>query len=134
MKYKVLLFTIIFSVAAFIAHANTTPGNGSETKKDDIGGGVYHSETKKPLGNVSVSVYSSAKREKVVMTDGNGNYSFNDLRAGTYKIVFEKDGFRKVVRDKVSIRADEGCQLNIAMDENDEFQILPGQILIPDFD
>ncbi len=128
MKCKWLLLTLLFSATAFIARANATPpGAGTEeNKKIDIAGGVLHSETKKPLGNVNVIAYSASKKEKAVLTDGNGNYSFNDLKPGTYKLVFEKDGFKRVTKDKVLIRSDEGCQLNIMMDEEDAFQILPG--------
>ena len=91
-----------------------------------------YEDTKKPLSNVSVTAYSAAKKEKVVYTDANGNYSFSELRAGTYKLVFEKDGFKKVTREKVTIRPEEGCQLNVEMDEEDEFRILPGSFF--DFD
>src|SRR5215204_5889553 len=116
MKLKLLLLTIAFSATAIIARANNdTEGN----KKNDIAGGVI--------------AYSSSKKEKTVQTDGNGNYSFSDLKPGTYKLVFEKDGYKKVTKDKVVIRSDEGCQLNVEMDENDNFQILPG-LLFTDFD
>ena len=128
MKYKLLLLILVFSGTAFMARANATPpGTGTEeNKKTDIAGGVIHSETKKPLGNVNVIAYSASKKEKAVLTDGNGNYTFNDLKPGTYKLVFEKDGFKRVTKDKVTIRSDEGCQLNIAMDEEEAFQMLPG--------
>lgn len=128
MKYKWLLLPFLFSATAFMARAHAAPpGTGTEeNKKIDIAGGVLHSETKKPLGNVNVIAYSASKKEKAVLTDGNGNYSFNDLKTGTYKLVFEKNGFKRVTKDKVTIRSDEGCQLNILMDEEDAFQILPG--------
>ncbi len=126
MKYKLLLLTMVFVAAGFTAYA-TPPGTGTEeNKKIDIAGGVVHSETKKPIGNVSVIAYSASKKEKAVFTDGNGNYSFSDLKPGTYRLVFEKSGFKRVTRDKVTIRSDEGFQLNIAMDEEEAFQILPG--------
>ena len=136
MKYKLFLLTIVFAATAFVARANNTnPSggctNGEETKKTDITGGVLHTDSKKPLVNVSVTAYSSAKKEKVVYTDANGNYSFSELKAGTYKLVFEKDGFKRVTRDKVTIRPDEGCLLNVEMDK-EEFQLLPGSIF--DFD
>jgi len=134
MKFKLLLLTIVFSACAFVARANNTnPPEVEGNKKNDIAGGVIHSETRKPLGNVNVIAYSSNKKEKVVLTDGNGNYSFNDLKPGTYKLVFEKDGYKKVTREKIIIRSDEGCQLNVEMDENDNFQILPG-LLFTDFE
>lgn len=130
MNVRLLLLTIIFCASAIMASAN---GGTEGNKKNDIAGGVIHSETRKPLGSVNVVAYSASKKEKSVLTDNNGNYSFNDLKPGTYKLVFEKDGFKRVTKDKVIIRSDEGCQLNIEMDENDAFQILPG-LLFTDFE
>jgi len=135
MKYKLFLLTLVFTATAFVARANNTDpsvDNGEENKKTDIAGGVIHTDTKKPLSNVVVTAYSTTKKEKVVYTDANGFYSFSELKAGTYKLVFEKDGYKKVTREKVTIRPDEGCQLNIEMDEEKEFQILPGSFF--DFD
>jgi hypothetical protein len=130
MKYKLFLLTILFAATAFIARANTgsTSTNGEETKKTDIAGGVIHTDTKKPLINVSVTAYSATKKEKVVYTDANGYYSFDDLRAGTYKLVFEKAGYKKVTKDKVTIHPDAGSQLNVEMDNEDDLQILPGSL------
>lgn len=134
MKLKLLLFTTLITASAITARANNTiPGTGEENKKSDIAGGVIQAESKKPLTNVSVTAYSSNKREKVVLTDGSGNYSFNELKPGTYKLVFEKTGYKKVTKDRVTIKSDEGCQLNVEMDEEEAFHIMPGQIL-SDFD
>jgi len=126
MKHKLFFLTIVFAAASFAARANSTDPTSDENKKADIAGGVSHIESKKPLGNVSVTAYSTSKKEKVVYTDAHGYYSFNELKAGTYRLVFEKEGFRKVTREKVTIRPDEGCQLNIEMREEKEFKILPG--------
>ena len=129
MKYKLFFLTIVFAATAFIARANNTDpsaDNSEENKKTDIAGGVIHTDTKKPLSNVIVTAYSTNKKEKVVYTDANGYYSFSELRAGTYRLVFEKEGYKKVTKEKVTIRPDEGCQLNVEMDDEDEFQILPG--------
>jgi hypothetical protein len=131
MKWKLFFLTMVFTATAFIARANTTDPSecsGSDTKKADIAGGVIHGNTKKPLSNVSVTAYSTVKKEKVVYTDANGYYSFSELRAGTYKLVFEKEGYKKVTRDKVTIRPDEGYQLNVEMQDEDELQILPGSL------
>lgn len=138
MKVKLLLLTLVLSVSGLLARAsgNTstgTPGTGEDNKKTDIAGGVIHAETKKPIGNVSVTAYSINKKEKVVITDASGNYAFSELKPGTYKLVFEKTGYKKVTKDKVTIRPDEGCQLNVEMDEEEEFHIVPGQ-LFSDFD
>jgi len=126
---------MLFAAVASVARANTTDPSIDEaeaSKKTDITGGVVHADTKKPLGNVAVTVFSSARKEKVVYTDVNGSYTFTDLKAGTYTLVFEKDGLKKVTKNKVNIRPDEGCQLNIEMDDEEEFRILPGSLF--DFD
>jgi len=132
MKYKLFILTMVFAATAFVARANNTDPSADENRKTDIAGGVIHTDTKKPLGNVSVTAYSSSKKEKVVYTDANGLYSFSELRAGTYRLVFEKDGYKKVTREKVTIRPDEGCQLNVEMDDEEEFRLLPGSFF--DFD
>jgi hypothetical protein len=135
MKYKLFILTMFFATTAFIARANNTDPsaeNSEASTKTDIAGGVIHSNSKKPLSNVSVTAYSSTKKEKVVYTDANGYYAFSELRAGTYKLVFEKDGFKKVTREKVTIRPDEGCQLNVEMEDEEDFHILPGSFF--DFD
>jgi hypothetical protein len=135
MKSRLLLLTIVFSATALMASANNGgaagPGTGAdelkEKSKADIAGGVVSSETKKPLNNVNVTAFVNSKKEKSVTTDVNGYYSFNDLKPGTYKLIFEKNGYRKVVREKVVIRGDEGCQLSVELDEEEDFQIMPGQ-------
>ena len=126
MKFKLLLMTLVFTAIACISSANATPpGVGEETKKHDITGGVINSDTKKPLSNVSVTAYSTNKKEKVVLTDATGNYTFNELKPGTYKLTFEKDGFRKVTKERVTIRPEEVYQLNIEMEDEEDFKIIP---------
>jgi hypothetical protein len=128
MKLKLLLLGCLVVFASVIAKANTSPSEADETnKKNEINGGVYHNETKKPLNNVSVTAYfASNKKEKVVVSDGNGNYAFNDLKPGTYKFVFEKDGFKKVTKEKIIIKTDDGFLLNIEMMEEKDFDFVPG--------
>jgi hypothetical protein len=138
MKPRILLLSLTLIIASAFAtcvRAAATPGTEDVNKKYDIAGGVIHSDTKKPLSNVSVTAYSTSKKEKVALTDVNGNYAFSDLKPGTYKLVFEKNGFKKVVRDKVNISPSEGLQLSIQMsEESGEFQIMPGQLLFSEFD
>jgi len=134
MKLKLLLLTCVFSATALIANASPgNPGNGECGKKNDIGGGVTDADNKKPVGNVSITAYTANKKEKVIITDNNGNYSFDDLKPGTYKLVFEKSGYKKAVRDKILIKADEGLQLNIELFEEKDFDFVPGQLLFSDF-
>ena len=127
MKYKLLLLSLFTILISFTAKANITPGDDIETvRKHDVVGGVFDISSKKPLSNVSVTAYLVAKKEKTVWTDSNGNYSFDDLKPGTYKFVFEKEGFKKVTKEKTIARADEGHQLNIDMQEHEAFDFTPG--------
>ena len=120
------LFLLAFCMLGFIvarAHTiNPDPGDG---KKDDVNGYVVHSETKKPLKDVSVTAYFVSKKEKIVLTDEDGSFSFDDLKPGTYKFVFEKAGYRKITKEKVVIKTDEAYQLNIEMIESSDFEIIP---------
>ena len=128
MKLKLLLLSCLVVFASVIAKASPAPAESDgSTKKNDINGGVFHNETKKPLTNVSVTAYLTAnKKEKTVVSDGNGNYAFSDLKPGTYKFVFEKDGFKKVTKEKIIIKTDDGFQLNIDMAEEKDFDFMPG--------
>lgn len=136
MKLRVLLLTMGLTAAGLWARAGATdPSLSMESTKTDIAGGVIHSDTKKPIDHVSVTAVStsSLKEKKVVQTDGNGNYYFTDLKPGSYKLVFEKNGFKKVTREKVVIRPDEGFQLNVEMDESEEFHLMPGQLFFSEY-
>jgi len=125
MKTRILLLTCIFLLGAIFANAGTTGPGTDNGKKDDLNGSVVHADTKKPLKDVSITAFLTSKKEKVVITDGSGNYTFDDLKAGTYKFVFEKDGYKKVTKEKVIVKVDEGFQLNIEMIEADDFDLMP---------
>ncbi|HEU4574208.1 MAG TPA: carboxypeptidase-like regulatory domain-containing protein [Chitinophagaceae bacterium] len=133
MKPKVAFITIAAVLLFGIAHASDGDSGRVNGKKYDINGNVIHSENKKPIRNVNVTAYISSKKEKVVITDGNGNYAFDDLKPGTYKFVFEKEGFKKVVKEKVIIKTDESFQLNIEMIESNDFDLVPTPLHFADF-
>jgi len=118
-KTSLLIFTFIFG--SVMARANgTDPG-----KKVDIMGSVVTAEGKKPLKDVSVTAYLSSKKEKVVITTGSGSYAFDDLKPGVYKFVFEKEGFKKVVKEKVCVKVDEGFQMDIEMLQDNSEDLMP---------
>ncbi len=124
MKQKLFLlgFSLLGFVAANAAGIGPGPGDG---KKDEVNGVVVHSETKKPLKDVCITAYNVTKKEKVVLTDDGGMFSFDELKPGTYKFIFEKAGFRKATKEKVVVKADEGFQMNIEMIESSDFNIMP---------
>lgn len=120
----------MFAVALLgfaVANAGTiepNPGAG----KNDLAGTVFHSENKRPLEGVTVTAVFANKKEKVVQTDEGGVYSFDELRPGTYKFVFEKAGYKKITKEKVIVKTDEAFQMNIEMIENSNIEILPSPL------
>lgn len=134
MKRK--LFMLAFSLFGFIAvkanDGGAGPGDGNG-KKDDLNGIVVNSETKKPLKDVSVTAILISKKEKVVLTEEDGGYAFDELKPGTYKFVFEKAGFKKITKEKVVIKTDEAFQLNIEMIEQNDFDIMPSTLHFSEF-
>ncbi len=124
MKQKLLLMTITLLGFVVAKANNIDPGDG-KGKKDELNGIVIHSETKKPLKDVSVTAYLVSKKEKVTTTDEEGNFAFDELKPGIYKFIFEKAGFKRITKDKVVIKTDEGFQLNIEMIESNDFDIMP---------
>jgi len=133
MKPKIFLLSL-FVCVAFLANARTCIGGKSNTKKADILGGVYNHGSKKPLSSVTVTVYSDAKKEKVALTDDGGLYSFDDLQAGIYKFVFEKDGYKKVTRENVVVQPDAGVHLNVEMSQRTTFEFIPGPLHFTDLE
>ncbi len=130
MKMKLLFLSSFAIAASLIASANNGTGKDC-TKKSDIMGCVMHSTTKKPLKDVCITAYMASKKEQVILTGENGSYAFENLKPGLYKFIFQKDGFRKVTKDKVYIKADNGFQLNVEMPETEDFNFIPGAFNFP---
>ena len=132
MKPKIFLLAIgLFAFAA--AKASTHPDPSDKKKIDEINGVIFDSDHKKPLKDVTVTAYSLSKKEKAVQTDDSGNYAFDELKPGVYKLVFEKAGFKRVTKEKVVIKTDETFQLNIEMVGNSESDLLPSPFHFSDF-
>jgi hypothetical protein len=102
------------------------PSPKEQESKNEVLGVVYHSENRKPLRDVVVTAYHNAqKKETRTVTDQQGNYFFNDLKPGTYRIVFELEGYRKISREKVMVKTDDGFHLDIGLEEVNDFQWIP---------
>ena len=132
MKSKILSLFFFFIILSCTAKANA--GRGENMKKKEIAGSVYHQNSKKPLANVTVTAYLANKKEKVAVSDANGNYSFDELKPGVYKFIFEKSGYKKQVKDKTVIRVDEEVELNIDLEEHTSFDFMPGPGHFIDFE
>lgn len=133
MKPKFLML-VIGLLGFVVAKANTGPDPEPEKgKKNDLAGVILHGESKKPLKDVIVTAYLVSKKEKAVQTDEAGSYGFEELKPGTYKFVFEKSGYKRVTKEKVVVKTDEGFQLNIEMIESKDFNLVPSPLLFADF-
>ncbi len=124
MKQKLLMLAI--SLMGFgIANASDVNGDPGNGKRDELNGVVVHNETKKPMKDVTVTAILVSKKEKVELTDEDGGFSFDELKPGTYKFVFEKAGYKKITKEKVVIKTDEAFQMNIEMIETSDYEIMP---------
>jgi Carboxypeptidase regulatory-like domain len=132
MKPKVILLSVGLLGFA-VAKANTDDPGAGKGKKDELNGTVLSSDSKKPLKDVTVTAYLVSKKEKMVLTDEEGGFAFDELKPGTYKFVFEKAGFKKVTKDKVVVKTDEGFQLNIEMIESGGYDLMPSPFHFSDF-
>ena len=133
MKAKMILLGVGL-LGFVVAKANgddPDPGTG-KGKKDELNGVVTHSDSKKPLRDVTVTAYLVSRKEKMVLTDDEGGFAFDELKPGTYKFVFEKAGFKKVTKEKVVVKTDEAFQLNIEMIES-SFDLMPSPFHFSDF-
>ena len=124
MKKKFLPILLLMLLASIFSFAN----NGEKGKKEDpdMNGLVVEAETGKPIKDVNVTAYNNSKKEKTVTSNANGNFSLMDLKPGIYKFVFQKEGFEKVIREKIVLKLNEGYQLNVQMfQEENVFDIVP---------
>jgi Carboxypeptidase regulatory-like domain len=133
MNNKLMTMLVICLLGGLAGYANTgsNGSNGSKEKNQDpdMNGIITFTETGKPLKDVNITAYSVSKKEKVAVSDVNGNFSLIDLKPGVYKFVFQKDGFQKVVREKIVLKTNEDYQLNIQMTEDETiFDLMPSPL------
>ena len=130
MKLKWIVLTpLAVSLSRFAGARIAAPPNtgADEAQKADLYGGVFNSETKRGLNNVTITAtHLASRKEKVVQTNDDGDYTFTDLEAGTYKFVFVRSGYKKVVKDKIYIRENEAFQIDVALQPHNQYDFLPG--------
>jgi 5-hydroxyisourate hydrolase-like protein (transthyretin family) len=126
MKLKILLLTLIGTAGCIYSKAsNFDPRNPGKGIINEVSGSVIDADTKKPLKEVTVTAYLTSKKEKFIITDELGRFDFDELKSGIYKLVFEKEGYRKVTKEKISIKTDETFQMRIEMIEEEDFDLMP---------
>lgn len=126
MKNKLLLLLVILIVGNASVFAN---GRKDKKEDPDISGSITLIETGKPIKDVNITAYNVTKKEKVAVSDANGNFNIIDLKPGIYKFVFQKDGFQKVIREKVVLKTNEDYQINVQMEEEESmYDLMPSPL------
>jgi hypothetical protein len=125
MKQRLLLLFAICTLGCLQSKAADIDPLNPGKSINEVAGNIFDGESKKALKEVTVTAYSANKKEKFVITDEFGRFEFDELKTGIYKLVFEKDGYRKVVKEKVSLKTDETFQMRIEMIEADGFDLMP---------
>lgn len=124
MRPKFFLLAV-FTISFVIVKAGGSDPCDCEGKKCAKMGTIISSDSHKPLKDVSVTAYLASKKEKSVMTGECGGFSFDELKPGTYKFIFEKSGFKKITKENVVVKADEGFQMNIEMIQESDLDLMP---------
>src|SRR5258705_8594632 len=125
MKQRSLLLIAICTIGYLQSKASGVDPGTAGKSINEVAGNIVDVDSKKPIGEVTVTAYSANKKEKFVITDEWGRFEFDELKTGIYKLVFEKEGYRKVVREKISVKTDETFKMRIVMIEADGFDLLP---------
>lgn len=133
MKHKILLLTLVGITGCLQSTATDAETLDFPKEINELSGSIVDLDSKKPLKDVSVTAYLSSKKEKQIVSDEFGRFGFDEMKSGVYKIVFEKEGYRKVIKEKVNIKADETFQFKIEMSESGDFNLMPSHFTFFDF-
>ena len=127
MRNKYPLLLVVFLLGSFFCFANT--GRKDKKEDPDMNGFIIEAETGKPMKDVNITAYNNTKKEKVTTSNANGSFALIDLKPGIYKFVFQKEGFEKVIREKMILKPNEGYQLTIQMSaEENLFDLMPSPL------
>lgn len=114
-----------FSLVLMIALCYTGMAHASKGKKipgdSVIQGSIINSITKKPVGEVTVSLsLASGKQQakKELKSDASGFFIFPQMPPGEFTLQVEKKGYKTYRKNYVMIK--EGMQLKLALEEEDE--------------
>ena len=125
MKQRLLLLIAICMLGCLQSKAADIDPRNPGKVIHEVAGNIVDGDSKRALKEVTVTAYSANKKEKFVITDESGRFEFDELKTGVYKLVFEKEGYRKVVKERVSVKTDETFQMRIEMIEADGFDLMP---------
>jgi len=102
--FRVLLSTLVLFSASSIALSQTTNTRINGTVKDNVGATV-------PSAKVTL-IDNTTKEQKSATTNDEGTFVFADVRPGTYTVIVEGTGFKKLQVSNVVVHVDAPVVLN----------------------
>jgi len=88
----------------------------------EVAGRVIDADTKKPIKEVTITVLHTVTKEQSVLTNTGGQYAFGELKPGTYKITFQAEGYKKIVKEKIVVKPNSTVLMNIEMLAEDDIE------------
>ena len=104
MKTVNLILAILLSVSAF-----------SYSQTGEIAGRITDKETKMPVPEATLVLSKSGKIISKATSNKNGNYVFNKLSSGSYKIDVSCVGFMKDAKNNIVVNANKSIKINIKL-------------------
>jgi hypothetical protein len=114
MSLKPVIFSALLALSCLAVIADPAPPDES-VHEEAVSGIIMDMGSKKPLKDVNITAVLNSRKEKTALTDVNGEYRFIMLKPGTYKLVFEKEGYKKVIRDSIAVKDKTTLRINIEM-------------------
>jgi len=112
-----------FAIAAAAAVAQTFYGSVIGTVTDQTGSAV---------AGATVTLIDLAKAERRnAQTDDSGSYQFVNLVPGQYRVEIEKPGFRRFVRDPITVEVQSAVRIDVPMQVGDVTQTVEVQAQTP---
>jgi hypothetical protein len=103
--------------------AQTFYGSVVGTVTDSSGGAM--ADAKISLVNVGTS------DRRVAQTDGSGNYQFVNIPPGQYRVEVEKSGFRRFIRENITVEVQSAVRIDVGMQVGDVSQTIEVTALSP---
>ena len=87
--------------------------------------GTVNDSTGASIGQASVTLLNMGTADRrASTTDGAGNYQFVNLPPGQYRVEVEKQGFRRLVRENVTVEVQSVVRIDAAMQVGDVNQVI----------
>lgn len=115
MSLKPAIFSCLLALSYLAVIADPVPPPHESVREETVSGIVMDMGSKKPLKDVNITAVLNSRKEKTTLTDMNGGYRFIMLKPGTYKLVFEKEGYKKVIKDRIAVKDKTPLKINIEM-------------------